>query len=511
MTSIVVKRTMDLGSCFHMEASLCRLFYINHMDGTTSKAVTNTTFLLSLTHNYYRIIHYPHRYSHDTPSKASGINTTIQLTESKQIQVTMNSLPEDFSKSMNFSFMPLSGGFASSDFADSFEQFDSVNDPFFDFEHVDFDLAMSADLPFADSGCIDPSLLMNEYPDPLIGLQATSYPYPQSLPDERDYEPQGLLSFDYASLETLPLASQKNLATQTHSPMAPIPAMGSEPSPSRIRKSRVARPSKEKSEKPEDSSIDMPVPLSRLFPDISLADAETYIRRPKELREAEWRTRRGFPKMPRPVNAFLLYRRAVSEKAKHFAGVENHQVVSKLAGVSWKNESDEVKDTFSQYAELEKQYHGIAFPDYKYKPKRLQPTKGTKSKGKGDDSDENDGDELFALPNPRRYQALLISRPNQGQKCTDGPSKRVREESPQTVSPPAKPAPRPRTTLTARGSIRSAKGSVKSPVRQLSKRLRSSSRNVNYAEDSDSEDDEPVRTSKRRRPSPVRDTIEVKW
>ena len=136
----------------------------------------------------------------------------------------------------------------------------------------------------------------------------------------------------------------------------------------------------------------MPVPLFELLLDIPLVDAEAYIRRPKELREEEWRNRRDFPKMPRPVNVFLLYRRAVSERAKKYAGVTNHQVVSKIAGASWKNESEEVKKMFNQYAELEKEYHDKAFPDYKFNPKKTHSTKG-KGRGKGDGTEESDGDD----------------------------------------------------------------------------------------------------------------------
>ena len=395
---------------------------------------------------------------------------------------------------MDFSFAPLTplgGEFASScAFADPLEQFGSMNDPFFNFEQADF-------LPLEDLECIDPALFTSQYPDPLMGLQTPTYLYPQSLPDERDYEPHGLLSSDAAFSNTLPLASQLGTA----SPMVPTPIMGSEPRLAKPKKSKVAKPSKEKAEKSDDSSIDMPIPLSRLFPQIPLMDAEAYIRRPKELREAEWRRRRDFPKMPRPVNAFLLYRRAITEKAKYFAGgVENHQVISKIAGVSWRNESDEVRNAFNGYAELEKVYHETAFPGYKFAPNRPEP----KGKGKGNDSDDTDDDELYAMPNSRQYQAYMS--PKQGQKNTEKTSK----ESIQPVSPPTKSTARPRTILKATGSVKSVKGSVKSPVRQLSKRLRPSQRKVNYAEDSDSEDDEPVRTTKRRRSQRMGDTIEVK-
>ena len=170
-------------------------------------------------------------------------------------------------------------------------------------------------------------------------------------------------------------------------------AMGGVASRPRPKKPKEVKASKKKIEKPDDSPIDMPVPLFELLLDVPLVDAEAYIRRPKEHREEEWRNRRDFPKMPRPVNVFLLYRRAVSERAKKYAGVTNHQVVSKIAGASWKNESDRVKDIFNQFAELEKEYHDKAFPDYKFNPKKTQSTKTTKGKNKGEESDDQSNDD----------------------------------------------------------------------------------------------------------------------
>ena len=179
----------------------------------------------------------------------------------------------------------------------------------------------------------------------------------------------------------------------------------------RPKKPRDVKSSKKKFEKSDDSPIDMPVPLFQLLLDIPLVDAEAYIRRPKEDREDEWRNRRDFPKMPRPVNVFLLYRRAVSERAKKYAGVTNHQVISKIAGASWKNESDEVKDIFNRFAELEKEYHDKAFPDYKFNPKKTQSTKANKGKSKGqeseDPSDDDDDPEYMERTSTRRKKAKV--------------------------------------------------------------------------------------------------------
>ena len=138
----------------------------------------------------------------------------------------------------------------------------------------------------------------------------------------------------------------------------------------------------------------MLIPLSELLLDVPLVETETYIRRPKELREEEWTKRHNFPRIPRPMNVFLLYRRAVSERAKEYAGVTNHQAVSRVAAISWKNESDRVKNIFCYYANLEKKYHDKAVPNYKFSPQRTQSTKASKRKRKGEDSEDlNDGND----------------------------------------------------------------------------------------------------------------------
>ena len=71
----------------------------------------------------------------------------------------------------------------------------------------------------------------------------------------------------------------------------------------------------------------MPMPLSELLLDVPLVETEAYVCRPKELREEEWTNRHDFPRRPRPMNVFFLYRRAVSERAKEYAGCRNYCTV----------------------------------------------------------------------------------------------------------------------------------------------------------------------------------------
>ena len=425
----------------------------------------------------------------------------------------MNSVPrdspKDFSMAPNY---PLVGSISLSDFADTSELFNFGNDlifddsrltdPVFTFPDVDFDLAtydvanwdlgMDGVISLDNFDNIDAALLMNGYPDPLTDLQTTSYLYPQSTSDEQ----QSLLPDPAPDI-------QLGATVKASRPSFPEP-----------KKSRVFKSSKGKPKKSIDSSIHMPVPLSRLYPNIPLEDVAAWIYRSTEIRQVEWMNRREYPKMPRPMNAFILYRKATSERAKRYGRVENHQLISKITGASWRVESDEIKHRFDQFAELEKRYHAVAFPSYKYSPKQSSRTqRPVKSKAKAKvpakvpvqatatvvDSDDSDDDKLSAvpcLPDLRLCQARLESS-----------LKRARKELPQSDSSSSTTESSfgPRSVLFARDSVKATRNGIKSSTRQLnqqfSQRLRAKQQQVDYAEDSDSDskDGEVVRATKRRR------------
>ena len=218
--------------------------------------------------------------------------------------------------------------------------------------------------------------------------------------------------------------------------------------------------------------------------------------------------------MPRSVNAFIIYRKATSEKAKRYDSVGNHQLISKITGASWRVESDEIKDRFNQFAELEKRYHAVAFPSYKYSPNQSSRTQRlVKSKAKARvpakvpaqatatvvGSDGSDDDKLSAvprLPDLRLCQARLESS-----------LKRARKESPQSISSSSTTESSfgCRSVLFARDSVKATRSGIRFSTRQLdqqfSQRLRVKQEQVDCAEDSDSdsEDDESVRATKRQR------------
>ena len=126
----------------------------------------------------------------------------------------------------------------------------------------------------------------------------------------------------------------------------------------------------------------MTIPLSELFLDIPLVDVESHIRRSKELREQEWMIRRNSSRVSRPLNVFLLYRKAVSARARKYAGISGHQNIAKVTAASWKKEPDRVRILFNRYAELEKKYHEKAFSDYQFYSKKIQSTEVGNSKRK---------------------------------------------------------------------------------------------------------------------------------
>ncbi|EGZ70041.1 hypothetical protein NEUTE2DRAFT_91123 [Neurospora tetrasperma FGSC 2509] len=76
------------------------------------------------------------------------------------------------------------------------------------------------------------------------------------------------------------------------------------------------------------------------------------------------------PKVPRPRNAFILYRQHHQARvvADH-PGLANPEI-SKIIGEKWRAESDLHKEEWKQLAEEEKLHHQRKYPEYKYQPRR---------------------------------------------------------------------------------------------------------------------------------------------
>ncbi|KAK4988689.1 RuvB ATP-dependent DNA helicase pontin [Elasticomyces elasticus] len=76
------------------------------------------------------------------------------------------------------------------------------------------------------------------------------------------------------------------------------------------------------------------------------------------------------PKIPRPRNAFILYRQHYQAgiTAQH-PGLSNPEI-SKIIGEQWRTQSAEVKNEWKVLAEEEKSRHQQQYPEYRYQPRR---------------------------------------------------------------------------------------------------------------------------------------------
>ncbi|KAI9839563.1 MAG: hypothetical protein M1819_002189 [Sarea resinae] len=83
------------------------------------------------------------------------------------------------------------------------------------------------------------------------------------------------------------------------------------------------------------------------------------------------------PKIPRPRNAFILYRQHLqSTFVADRPGLSNPEI-SKLIGQRWQAEPPEIKNQWKNLAEEEKVRHQQSYPDYRYKPRRSGSSNNT--------------------------------------------------------------------------------------------------------------------------------------
>ncbi|KAL2157438.1 hypothetical protein VTH06DRAFT_6130 [Thermothelomyces fergusii] len=134
-------------------------------------------------------------------------------------------------------------------------------------------------------------------------------------------------------------------------------------------------------------------PLSELTKgsSIPIADIEAYVNRPIEVRRQEVETGKNPGRVKRPMNAFMLYRKAYQQRAKEWASQHNHQVVSRVCGLSWPLEPEHIRQQFKLWADIERDNHQKAHPNYKFTP--AKPHKPPPKFEAGDD-EQSDGSDL---------------------------------------------------------------------------------------------------------------------
>ncbi|KAI9874800.1 MAG: hypothetical protein M1830_009258 [Pleopsidium flavum] len=85
------------------------------------------------------------------------------------------------------------------------------------------------------------------------------------------------------------------------------------------------------------------------------------------------------PKVPRPRNAFILYRQHYqSAVAAQHPGLANPDI-SKIIGEQWRQQPAEIKNEWKILAEEEKIRHQQQYPDYRYQPRRNGRNNSTSS------------------------------------------------------------------------------------------------------------------------------------
>lgn len=161
------------------------------------------------------------------------------------------------------------------------------------------------------------------------------------------------------------------------------------PSQQRARKSSREARTRQSSQGQLQGCLSKPLSeLARENPSIVVSDVAAFSMRSTELRLSEAATA---GKVKRPLNAFMLYRKAYQNVAKTQCKRDNHQQVSSVCGESWKlREPSSVIDHFNHLASVEKQLHERAFPEYRYDPvpaKRLREASDVDPAGTSDNSD----------------------------------------------------------------------------------------------------------------------------
>ncbi|KAJ5138806.1 uncharacterized protein N7515_003654 [Penicillium bovifimosum] len=89
------------------------------------------------------------------------------------------------------------------------------------------------------------------------------------------------------------------------------------------------------------------------------------------------------PKIPRPRNAFILYRQHYQAMVvAHNPGLANPEI-SKIIGEQWRSLSDDDKSKWKALAEEEKARHQQQYPDYRYQPRRYGRDGSARNPGSG--------------------------------------------------------------------------------------------------------------------------------
>ncbi|KAI0367500.1 hypothetical protein BV20DRAFT_556496 [Pilatotrama ljubarskyi] len=88
--------------------------------------------------------------------------------------------------------------------------------------------------------------------------------------------------------------------------------------------------------------------------------------------------------IPRPRNAFMIFRSARCAELKQSRVEHDHRIISKILGKMWADLDQAQKDHFNALAAEEKRLHALKYPDYRFSPQqRTEKPKKRKVKRNG--------------------------------------------------------------------------------------------------------------------------------
>jgi hypothetical protein len=192
--------------------------------------------------------------------------------------------------------------------------------------------------------------------------------------------------------------------------------------PRTIKPLKSPMPGKAKKAKKEETKAERktPVlyePLSGLAKDMKLPveDIEAYVNRSVQERREEVEGSKDPHKVKRPMNSFMLYRKAYQNVAADWSfqvrtNGGNHGIVSQVCGDAWKLEPESIKNQFAEWARVERLNHRKANPDYKFTPSQSK-SDGPKNMKRKRSLSSSSSDEGPVTP---KMRSLSPSSSNEG-------------------------------------------------------------------------------------------------
>ncbi|KAK2611351.1 hypothetical protein N8I77_004697 [Diaporthe amygdali] len=225
---------------------------------------------------------------------------------------------------------------------------------------------------------------------PAYGHDGSAYP---SLPEE-PVQP-GYTTPASSPSQRSDVISLRNGSVPRSSSMRPLAS-----------KSRSDRPQTKKARAKaarKTPKITEPLSESTKHLSVPMIDIEAYVNRSEAERKAEVENSKTPGKIKRPMNAFMLYRKAYQGRTKEHCTQNNHQLVSQVCGDSWPLEPEHIRNKFTEWARIERENHAKTWPEYKFAPKKPKDLKRK--------AEEEEGDEELPLEDYDHETGRLIKRP----------------------------------------------------------------------------------------------------